>query len=298
MEFVTVIIPTKNRMPLLKRAIESVKNQSWTNIEIIIIDEASTDGTREYLSTLQQTDPLIKVIFNSKSLGAAQSRNLGIELAKGDFIAFIDDDDEWMPEKTRKQIYFLNNNSECIAATCDFQIINKKGKLGLKIKRIPITLDKQELLCYNFLGGASMCLAKTSALKKINGFNPSLPSCQDWDLWLKLSLVGKIGVLSEPLVRYYNQNEDRISSKLNNVYEGRKSIYFAYRNQMTENTAKRNLCGIFFIKILMRKGGFLNKMLRLRPLIKYSSFKLLLSYSRLLFLSTENNLKKKLGQIS
>lgn len=292
MELVTVIIPTKNRLSLLKRAIESVRKQTWTNIEIIIIDEASTDGTKEYLRELQQTDICVKVVFNTTSVGAAQSRNLGIELAKGDFIAFIDDDDEWMPEKTRKQIDFLTHNSEYVAVTCDFEIIHKKGKLGLKIKRIPLTLDKQELLCYNFLGGASMCLAKTSALKEINGFNPSLPSCQDWDLWLKLLSVGKIGVLSEPLVRYYSQNEDRISSKLNNVYEGRRSIYFSYRNQMTESTAKRNLSGIFFIKILMRKGGVLNKILRLRPLFKHTSFRLLLSYVRLLFLSTESNVNK------
>lgn len=288
MELVTVIIPTKNRLPLLKRAIESVKKQTCTNIEIIIIDEASTDGTKEYLAALQQTDPFVKVVFNSKSLGAAQSRNLGIELAKGEFVAFIDDDDEWMPEKTRKQIDFLNHNSECVAVTSDFQIIHKKGKLGQRIKRIPVTIDKQTLLCYNFLGGASMCLAKTSSLKEINGFNPSLSSCQDWDLWLKLYSVGKIGVISEPLVRYYCQNEDRISSRLNNVYEGRRSIYFSYRDQMTENTAKRNLSGVFFIKILMRKGGFLSKMFRLRALFKYTSFRLFLSYIRLVFLSTEN----------
>lgn len=285
MELVTVIVPTKNRLAVLKRAIESVKKQTWKNIEIIIIDEASTDGTKDYLSALQQTDPFVEVIFNTQSIGAAQARNLGIDLAKGEFIAFIDDDDEWMPEKTKKQIDFLNLNKEYVAVTSDFLIVHDKGKLGTKTKHIPLTIDDQELLCYNFLGGASMCLARTSALKQIEGFNPSLPSCQDWDLWLKLFFVGKIGVLNEPLVRYYSHNEDRISSKLISVYEGRKSIYFLYRNLMTAYTLKRNISGIFFIKILMRKGGFLKKMNRLRPVFKYTSFRLLLSYTRLLFLS-------------
>lgn len=285
MELVSVIVPTKNRLAVLKRALESVRKQTWGNIEIIIIDEASTDGTKDYLFALQQTDHVVKVVFNTHSIGAAQARNLGIDLAKGEFIAFIDDDDEWLPEKTKKQIDFLNLNEEYVAVTSDFLIVHDKGKLGTRIKHIPLTIDDQELLCYNFLGGASMCLARTSALKQIEGFNPSLPSCQDWDLWIKLFLVGKIGVLNEPLVRYYSHNEDRISSKLVNVYEGRKSIYFLYRDLMTAYTLKRNICGIFFIKILMRKGGFLKKMNRLSPVFKYTSFRLLLSYTRLLFLS-------------
>lgn len=282
-KLLSVVIPTKNRCGLLARAISSIKNQDWTNIEIIIVDDASTDETRQYLDTLSKADDKIKYIRNESSVGGAKARNQAINSAAGYYIAFLDDDDVWLPNKAKKQIEMLRSDSRLSAVTCDFKIIYS-GFPFIRIKKIPVNFTKNDIYASNFLGGASMCLTYRQLILNVNGFNEKLLSCQDWDLWLKLAQLGEIGSVRDMMVHYYDHKEERISSKLKNVYSGRVNIYFTYRGFMTDFIRKRNVAAILFIRIMMRSDGVIRKLKRLKVLYKDTSLRFFLIYCRIIFI--------------
>ena len=101
---VSIIIPTYNRAHLIGRAIQSVLNQTYQNFEIIVVDDGSTDNTEEMIKEFQKHDKRIKYIRHEKNRGGAAARNTGIKVARGEYIAFQDSDDEWLPEKLEKQM--------------------------------------------------------------------------------------------------------------------------------------------------------------------------------------------------
>ena len=123
---ISVIIPTHNRVDLLGRAIRSVQNQTYKNIEIIIVSDGSTDGTDEFVNKLKYTDNRIQFYEYKPSKGSNVARNLGIEKSKGEYIAFLDDDDEWLPTKLEKQLEVFQK---------DYRIgLVYTGKQGKRIK--------------------------------------------------------------------------------------------------------------------------------------------------------------------
>jgi glycosyltransferase involved in cell wall biosynthesis len=288
-KLLSVVIPTKNRCKLLARAISSIKDQDWSNIEIIIVDDASTDETKQYLDAISKTDDTIKYIRNESSVGGAKARNQAISSAMGFYIAFLDDDDVWLPNKAKKQIEMLQSDSGLSAVTCDFKIIYS-GFPFTRVKKIPMNFAKSDIYASNFLGGASMCLTYRQLILNANGFNEELLSCQDWDLWLKLAQLGEIGSVRDILVYYYNHKEERISSKLKNVYSGRTNIYFTYRDCMTDFIRKRNVAAILFIRIMMRSDSVIKKLKRLKVVYKDTDLRFFLIYCRVIFIG---HLRKK-----
>ena len=111
-ELVSVVIPTHNRADLLPRAIDSVLNQTYSNFEIIVVSDGSTDNTEEVVKSYSDKDSRIRFIGYSPARGGNIARNTGIEAAKGEYVAFLDDDDEWMPEKLKKQIKVMESNPD------------------------------------------------------------------------------------------------------------------------------------------------------------------------------------------
>lgn len=180
---VTIYMPTYNRLTLLKRAVKSVLEQDYRNIELIIVDDGSNDGTVEYLYSLSQHDDRVRCVFNEENSGACVSRNHAIFSAKGEFITGLDDDDyftqgrisnfvnSWL-ESPHKQISLHSNNSVLVGA----------GKKRKTHKPKKITHD---LLIYsNYIG--NQLFTKTVFLKGIGGFDVKLPAWQDLDCWYRL----------------------------------------------------------------------------------------------------------------
>lgn len=291
-EKLSVIIPTRNRCEYLKRAVNSILNQTWENIEIIIIDDASTDKTAQYLTELITNNTYIKFISNDKAIGGSRSRNLGINMATGYYIAFLDDDDTWHPQKAFKQISLLTSSDKYSATTSNFKIIYHNFPIN-RIKKIPQSNDPQDILKSNYLGGASMCLTYKHLLLQVNGFDECLLSCQDWDIWVKLQNLGKIGIINEVLVDYYFHKSDQITSKISNAYAGRLSFYFKYRHKMTKATIKSNIASILFIRIMSRKDSLFKKIKRMKLMIDFLSLRTLLIYTRILLMDHFKNMIKK-----
>jgi glycosyltransferase involved in cell wall biosynthesis len=221
---VSVIIPTHNRIRSLESAVNSVLSQTFQDFELIIVDDASSDDTNNYLQKLAVADARITFISNTEPQGGSQSRNLGIYSSHGEWLAFLDDDDVWLPEKLEKQLNALAAVPESVACSTDYRV-----NFPLMIKKIvntPSAVTMQTLLKANVLGGASVCICRADLLKSIGGFDGKLKSAQDWDVWVRLREIGVIISVPEVLVEYFVHFNRRISNDMRAKYAGARRFFF------------------------------------------------------------------------
>ena len=248
-DLISVVIPTKNRAQRLVKAVISAQQQIGVTLEILIVDDASTDNTEAVVKSLADNDVRVKYFRHHQSIGGGAARNTGIENSTGALVAFLDDDDEWYSNKLKVQLELLKSERLAVAASSSF-LLNRPGKNDQLIT-ITSPVNRQQLLRSNSLGGASVCLAWKNALTDIGGLDPSLRSCQDWDLWLKLHKLGSILVSQEPLVKYYVHDDARITGNLRNEYQGRKKIFLRYRDEMNSETRKHLLAMLIFYRAVV-----------------------------------------------
>jgi len=200
---VSVIIPTRNRAALLLRAIESVQRQTYRNLEIIVVDDASTDETRTVVERL--TDPRICYLRHAVSRGGSAARNAGIKAATGEYIAFLDDDDEWEPQKTEVQLGAFEGYG-AVVCTSNQRVANLKKYAAKEV------VELEDLRRGKFTaGGTGILMAKASVLRETM-FDESLPRYQDWDLFIRIAMNHEIRYLNEPLVRYNSGAHHRITN--------------------------------------------------------------------------------------
>lgn len=217
---ITVVITTYKRpLNTLKRAVDTVLNQSYTNWELIIVDDSPDSWElrsiiSSYASDLMKTDYRIRYIAHKKNLGACAARNTGLLSAKGELIAYLDDDDEWVTDKLRKQEIKMKTCNEDVALIYCGSIYYDEKKRIRYIHKDQYLKGKvfDKLITKNFIGGTSFPLIRTNALKKIGGFDERMPAGQDADVWLRLSQIYNIDFVDEPLVIYHIHNEEQISS--------------------------------------------------------------------------------------
>ena len=177
---VSVIIPTYNRVHLLKKTIESVLEQTYPNIEIIIIDDGSTDGTKQLISLLQKKYASIKYFYQA-NLGACSARNKGLKLATGEFIQFLDSDDWMNQDKIKRQVDVMENE-KTPCAICDFQYVDSKGNILRSIR------NDGNIHSYvaNFRSPFIMTpLIRTTSIIPGLKWNPNLKRNQDMDFMFK-----------------------------------------------------------------------------------------------------------------
>lgn len=208
MVLVSVIIPTYNRGKLILRAINSVLNQTYKNIEIIVVDDCSSDDTKTIVQSIN--DKRVRYLCLDKNSGACVARNKGIECAQGDYIAFQDSDDEWLPSKLEKQIEIMKSVKADVSF-CNFTKINKTtSERIIQPKNISEDFLKYETLLKKSIVSTQCIVAKKECFKDIK-FDETLPRLQDWDIILSLSKKYSIYHIDEALVNMYVQ-EDSISN--------------------------------------------------------------------------------------
>lgn len=199
---ISVIIPTFNREKTLFSSIESVLNQSYKNIELIIVDDNSSDGTEKLIKRIK--DERVRYIKNSNNKGAAGARNVGIVAAQGNYIAFQDSDDIWLPEKLSEQMQVFEKDEEIAMVYCAFEY--NKGNVQYKIPSDHI--PKSELEGYIFHSlikenkvGTVTIIIKKECIYKVGAFNEELKALEDWELALRISKSYKIGFVNKMLVK-------------------------------------------------------------------------------------------------
>jgi len=202
---VSVIIPVYNRASLIGRAISSVLAQTYGNIEIIVVDDASSDALDAALSEFAGAK--LRCIAHSANRGAAAARNTGVAAAQGEFVAFLDSDDLWSSEKLDRQVNALEANPDfsVVYCACCIQQVDAERRVTSEyvVRRPPPQHPSlYEDLLYNcvIVGGASSVLIRAGCIPEVGVFDETLPG-SDWDLWRRLALSHQFLYLDEPLVQ-------------------------------------------------------------------------------------------------
>lgn len=253
---ISVIIPTYNRARMIKRAVESVLAQSYKNFEIIVVDDGSTDGTKEALSEYINKGEIKYILQNNAGPGVA--RNNGIQKARGELVAFLDSDDEWMPDKLEKQVKVFQQKGDDIIVFSNMEYINERGeKIGELFQKTRPSdgMILKQLLSDNFISTSSV-VAPRSIILKAGGFaknNKLFSIGEEHILWLKLASSTEFCYIQEPLVRYHIHSGQIISSKFRILSSLFFELIYLFKNAGIFNNLTRIDILSAFIKKFFRK---------------------------------------------
>jgi len=199
---VSAVIATRNRPSLLLNAIQSVKNQSYKNVEIIVVDDCSdVDPSR----IVAPRHPDVAIIRNAKNGGPGYSRNQGVAHARGEIIAFLDDDDEWLPDKLEEQVRLLRDSDACV---CGYRIL-ESGKV--RIQDVAGVTD-DHLRQGNLFCGTSGFAARRHVFDKLE-FDEALWGCEDWDIYVQIVRRFTLRNTNRPLFVYRRGDEQSLSNQ-------------------------------------------------------------------------------------
>jgi glycosyltransferase involved in cell wall biosynthesis len=196
---VSVVIPTRNRLALLARALGTVLAQREVDVEVFVVDEASDDGTADFVRGL--ADPLITLIHHDRPKGVAGARNAGLARAQAAWVAFLDDDDLWAPTKLALQLDAVARAGA--RWVCAGEVIVDEALRIVSGKPPPCGHDLPQLLSYNTIpGGGSGAMVSTELARSIGGFDTALSILADWDMWIRLWLKAQPAFVMQPVVGY------------------------------------------------------------------------------------------------
>ena len=242
---ISVIIPTFNRIDLLKRAIDSVLNQSIKPYDIIVVDDGSIDGTSDMI---QQKYKSIKLI-QQKNSGVSAARNNGIKNAQGDWIALLDSDDEWKKNKLEEQVNKLTDNPKYdFCHTNEIWIRN-----GIRVNQKKrhkkyggFIFDKCLDICRI---SPSSVLFNKNIFNHVGWFNDKLPVCEDYDLWLRITAEFEILFIDKPLIVKYGGHNDQLSHSV----EAIESFRIKALESLLENSDLSKINRIHAVEMIIKK---------------------------------------------
>jgi glycosyltransferase involved in cell wall biosynthesis len=269
---VSVIIPTYNRERTIERAVDSVLAQTWQSIELIVVDDGSVDRTVDILARYGNRIVVIK----QKNQGPSAARNTGIKAATGEIVAFLDSDDSWLPEKIERQVHLLQRtaNQGAGCCVCNANMVYSNGKTvtsfavaGLEASQSEgVWLNPAEILVTRFLFFNQVVTVRRDWLERSGFFRSDLRILEDYDLALRLSLLGPWAFISDPLVVWHGGEENSLSKTVSDS----DSNIRAYNILVSLRDSKWG--GLLPQKILTRRLGYLHKRIRARGLSASSRY--------------------------
>jgi glycosyltransferase involved in cell wall biosynthesis len=207
---VSVIIPTYNRLPMLKEAVESVLAQDFEDFELIVVDDGSTDGTADEITRFGGR---VKLLQHKENRGVSAARNSGILHAKGKYIGFLDSDDLWVKGKLKTQVNFLDENPQYPLCYTDEIWIRRGKRVNPMHKHAKFSgwiLEKCLPLC---IISPSSALMRKTLFPKVGLFDEALPVCEDYDLWLRVSVRFPIFFINKKLIVKRGGHPDQLSNR-------------------------------------------------------------------------------------
>jgi glycosyltransferase involved in cell wall biosynthesis len=278
---ISVYITTHNRAELVSRAVNSVLAQDYQNFEIIIVNDASSDGTNELLRKFYGHNPKVRIVHLDESSGACNARNVAIKNACGELITGLDDDDEFLPHRLSSLYAAFDQKYSfiCSGYTWNYGYKNRERFVSER------DIDLNAILSIN--EASNQVLTKTERLKAVGGFDTKLVSCQDYDLWVRLILkYGSAKRIAGPTyIVNVGHDKPRISAK-NNRFQGYAQFYDKHQTLMTE----RNMTNQAFLRMIaneesLSSAGLIEQVIAGYPILKLryylsSNFRKLADYRR------------------
>jgi len=225
---VSVIIPTYNRGWILKETINSVLAQDFTDFELIVVDDGSTDNTQDILSSYKEDI----IVLQQQNKGVSSARNRGIVSASGQFIAFLDSDDLWLPKKLSTQVDFFNTNPDALICQTEEKWIRNGIRVNPKKRHKKLSGNIFEHSLYLCLVSPSAVIIRRSLFEKAGMFDETLPACEDYDMWLRISCRYPVYLIDAPLIIKRGGHADQLS---------RSSGLDRYRIQSLKKIIESNL---------------------------------------------------------
>lgn len=208
---ISIIIPTHNRLGKVCRALDSVLNQSYKNFEVIIVDDGSIDGTRDNMQ--RYNDSRLKYFWIENG-GVARARNFGVKQAQADWICFLDSDDVWRKHKLSEQLRYHARHPDClISQTGDMWIRNSVRVNKRKINEARAGNIFAESLQLCLISCSSVMMSK-KLFYDCGTFDETLPACEDYDLWLRITARNEIGFVPKDLVTRFGGHSDQLSKTI------------------------------------------------------------------------------------
>lgn len=258
---ISIVIPSYNRGYVIGKSIESVLRQTYSDFELLIVDDGSSDNTRDVVSNFK--DERIRYVRVDENKGANHARNIGVDLARGDYVAFQDSDDVWRVDKLQKQMEYISSND----VDAVFCLINQKNNEFSRIYPI-IKNDeslKEHVLVENLISTQTL-LAKRSVLLQ-EKFDERLPRFQDWDLAIRLIYKYRVGFINESLVNVFIMNDSISKSPYKAVtalkimeekyiqyYRDYNKLSYLYKNIFTQSMmAERYDIANCYINLLVKR---------------------------------------------
>jgi glycosyltransferase involved in cell wall biosynthesis len=230
MALLSVIVPTRDRVERLRAAIDSLRVQTVSDLEIIVVDDGSTDGTGEFLSDLESSDARIRTLRLGGGSGAAIARNAGLARASGEFLAFLDDDDTWVPSKAEEQIRYLQDHPETGLVSCDFVVV-ADGRTA--VHRGPTSFKGGTLYWANLLMGCTFVMLRRSVFSFELGFDQAVVPAEDWDLWVRCAAERDVATIPRPLCTYALHG-NQLTGSSERIHAGDSGFLAKHRDRMSD----------------------------------------------------------------
>lgn len=257
MTLVSVIIPTFNRAEKVQRAVSSVLSQTFMDYEVIVVDDGSSDQTAEALASFQNR---ITYIAHTENKGVSAARNTGIRASKAPFIAFLDSDDHWLPEKLDVQMRFFQENPEAVACQTEELWIRNGKHVNPRNKHLKPSGDIFEASLKRCLVSPSAVMLKRSLLEQVGLFDEELPVCEDYDLWLRMSSQHPVYLIDRKLVVKEGGASDQLSSSLKGMDKFRiMSMMKLIKNNMLSDDQRNAVLNEMEIKCRIYGEGCLKR---------------------------------------
>jgi len=254
MPTVSVIIPTYNRAELVSRAIQSALDQTHPPLEIIVVDDGSTDDTKETVREFAERDSRVKYIGHETNRGVSAARNTGILSAQGEYIAFLDSDCYWLPEKIEKQLKVFKQGGSRLGAVASGAVNIGGNSPGIKIKDAPMGDVYKNLLLGFWPGGPPVMLIKKECFETVGLFDEQMPSAEDNDLYIRIAKYYHFGIVAEPLVEIDRGTPDGLSSNSAALFQGRKRILEKYEKEFPRTSPLRSQCSSYVGRVYCAQG--------------------------------------------
>jgi glycosyltransferase involved in cell wall biosynthesis len=230
---VSVVLPTRNRHERLSGALQSVLAQSYSNLEVVVVDDASTVPVGDVVDGVIGRDSRVRLFRLPRKSGAAVARNEAFSHARGSVLAFIDDDDLWKPEKLDRQIQYLSDHPDVGIVTSDFEVLDERHPDTIVTYRGPRSLNSEHMMWFCLPGSLSCNVVVRDAVGGELWLDDSFPSVEDWDMWVRCARHTSIGVVTEALGRRTFHVDGQLSDPSSNL-KGLKAFELRHEHSMSK----------------------------------------------------------------